>query len=178
MIHHSKRPTPVRLRYGAVLFFVLFVLVVVFVVFLIKTKHITITADGLDGTPIHCYLTDPQLTLKWRHSVEKQYWQEYYEQHGDRLHLTRTYMQAFGAGTPVAGDAIDAPAGYVGLGVDQWYDELNWAVSHNMRGEIELPTHTIAIYQYLADYTPVRIRIESHAPFGWWQMDKCQGEFQ
>lgn len=150
-----------------VLFFVLLGL------FLPTYRHIVISTTLADGTPFQCYTSSNYLLLKWRHSVEKQYWQEYYEQHGNQLHLTRTYMQAFGAGTPAIGNSIPAPDGYVGLSSDVLLDEINWMVSSNMQGEIFASKLHLPIYQTVNDYTLVHIQIQQASWVTWLWMDKC-----
>ncbi|OOR92841.1 hypothetical protein B0181_01475 [Moraxella caviae] len=105
----------------------------------------------------HCRLAH-DFSLKWRHSVEKQLWQENYTQQGDKLLLTSTYIQSFGAGTPSTGTPISAPQGYTGQRVDLALDVLNWVVSDNMAGEIISADGRFAIAKKLPDYTEVQIK--------------------
>lgn len=141
---------------------------------ILPVRHIVVASDGAD---LACVWQQDRFILKWRHSVEKQLWQEQYEAQGDRLKLTATYLQAFGAGTPSQGKAIAAPTGFVGLTSDVSFGELNWIVSRNMQGEIlsvdaaDLPP--FSVYQKVDDYTTIKIKISKKPRLAWFFMEKC-----
>ncbi|MBV7388865.1 DUF1850 domain-containing protein [Pasteurellaceae bacterium TAE3-ERU1] len=118
----------------------------------------------LDGETLHCLLKGDEFRLRWRHSVEHQWWIEHYRAQGEVLTLTATWMQTFGAGTPSKGEVIDAPPGFVGFKREINMPELNWAVSANMQGTLEINGKTLALYQRLPQYSTLRIRARSH-PF-------------
>lgn len=119
-------------------------------------------------------------SLKWRHSVEKQYWQEVYQVKFSQLILTKTYLQTFGAGTPSTGTPTPAPQGYLGEMVNMPMNELNWLVSNNMQGEILMGdaltgTHdTLPIYQLVSDHSEVIIKPMQLTLWQNWHFSSCQ----
>lgn len=133
-----------------------------------QQQHIVIKSQNID-----CRWQSDSFILKWRHSVEKQYWQEYYQQQGDQLHLYQTFMQSFGAGVPSAGKSIPAPKGYVGLSSDVLLPQLNWVVSRNMQGQIIDTDKAFAIYQKVPNYTEVQIAIEKKPRWFWLCKETC-----
>lgn len=130
--------------------------------------HIVITTHHQQ-----CYLDESSFKLKWRHSVEHQDWQEVYQQHGNDLILTQSFIQTFGAGVPTQGQIIEAPQGYIGLSSHVQFKELNWAVSRNMRGEIWLDNWVLPIYQYVDDYSTIHIQVKSLPKIFWLIKDRC-----
>ncbi len=114
-----------------------------------------------------CVWGERDFTLKWRHSVEKQFWQEYYQMQDDQLHLTKTFMQTFGAGTPSTGQVIPAPEGYVGLSSNVLLPKIHWVVSSNMQGQIIGRQDIFSVYEHVPDYSEVQIAVETH-PKGFW----------
>lgn len=116
---------------------------------------------------VDCVWNEPDFTLKWRHSVEKQFWQEYYQIQGNQLHLSKTFMQTFGAGTPSTGKAISAPEGYVGLSSNILLPKIHWVVSSNMQGQIIGSQGVFSIYEHVPDYSEVQIVVETR-PIGYW----------
>lgn len=162
-------------RRWTLLGFVLFL----FGVVLLPSRHIVIAMTANDNHPFVCRWQDEIFVLQWRHSVEKQLWQEKYEQTGDKLTLTTTYLQAFGAGTPSTGRIIDAPDGYVGLQSNLVFDELNWMVSRNMQGVIyspNAPDERFLIYKQVSDYTPVHINVQKKPWVLWFFVEKCHDD--
>lgn len=109
------------------------------------------------GTHTNCILPN-HFILKWKHSVEKQYWQEVYELKDDTLLLTKTYTQTFGAGVPSMGQPTDAPIGYVGQLINQPLPRLDWVVSANMQGEILAGNQVLSIYKTVPNHSEVQIR--------------------
>lgn len=116
--------------------------------------RIEIRADN-----IVCLWPRDEVILKWRHSVEKQDWQEAWRRDGDRLHLTAVYVQTFGAGVPVEGKSVPAPPGYVGMAADRHQEVLEWVVSRNMQGALISDGLMWPVSQAVPDYTPVRIAV-------------------
>lgn len=121
-------------------------------------------------------------SLKWRHSVEKQLWQEVYELNYPKIVLNKTYLQTFGAGTPTSGKSTPAPQGYLGQTVNQSFDELNWLVSINMQGEIILgdalyPSQALMIYQKIPNQSTVNIRPAKLTAWQYLQTPSCQSQF-
>lgn len=110
------------------------------------------TSDGKFG----CQLPS-SFILKWRHSVERQYWQEVYVLDGSHLMLTQTYIQSFGAGVPTSGKPIAAPNGYVGQSVNILMPKIDWMVSRVMQGEILANDKRFAINHFVENYTSVHI---------------------
>ncbi|QIW16817.1 hypothetical protein A4G20_01020 [Pasteurellaceae bacterium RH1A] len=106
-----------------------------------------------------CYVRADQFALRWQHSVEKQLWYEHYRLQDGQLLLYQTWLQTFGAGTPVQGQVLtDAPKGFVGYAQAVKLPSLNWAVSRNMQGSLLVNQHTLLLYQSLPDYSQVQIR--------------------
>lgn len=126
-----------------------------------------------NGEESICVWQDEQLILKWRHSVEKQYWQEVYHIHRHQLHLLHTYIQAFGAGTPVTGERIAAPAGYIGLKSNVYLKELEWMVSRNMEGVMISKQGEWHIYQLVPDYTSIHISVKKMPQIMWLWKEGC-----
>lgn len=130
-----------RLRYlgGALLFFF-------GLLFLFRPTTQLIVSTSYDKTVIDefsplCVWTKPHFALSWRHSVEKQIWQEFYRQTPKaELFLSHTYVQSFGAGVPSDGVLMEAPEGYMGQKVALSLPALSWVVSENMQGVIFYPT--------------------------------------
>ncbi|MFA9485741.1 MULTISPECIES: DUF1850 domain-containing protein [unclassified Moraxella] len=136
-------------------------MVVMVVLFVLMTTVPINTVAMLHVKDISCRLPNV-FSLKWRHSVERQYWQEVYQLHYPNIALNKTYLQTFGAGTPSLGSTVDAPDGYVGQAVHLTLKELNWLVSANMQGEIILgdgidDAQTWAVYQLIEQPSEVRI---------------------
>lgn len=131
------------------------------------------------GDNITCKLPST-FSLKWQHSVEKQYWQEVYQLDFPKLILTKAYLQTFGAGTPSTGKPTLAPKGYLGERLDIPVETLNWLVSTNMQGEIllgdaiqstpnVLPIHQIVSNQSTVVIKPIRLTVWQSV-----QIDSCQ----
>lgn len=133
----------------------------------------------VDAPPIHCQLPNT-FSLKWRHSVEKQYWQEVYQLDYPNLILTKTYLQTFGAGTPNLGKPVRAPKGYLGQIVNQHLGELNWLVSHNIQAKIAmgdtLDAHPVMmpIHQMVADHSVVNIHPMRLTAWQYIRLPTCQ----
>lgn len=132
--------------------------------------------------PSHIVISSPQWScvwkadsflLKWRHSVEKQYWQEHYQKHEQKLRLTHIYVQSFGAGVPTLGEVIPAPQGYVGFKSDVLMPELNWVVSRNMQGEILTKHSKFPINQLVDDYSTINIKIVKQPYIKWLWIEQC-----
>lgn len=104
-----------------------------------------------------CYLPAERFMLQWRHSVEHQLWREYYRSDGQSLHLERTEMQTFGAGTPAGGQTVTTEKGFVGFKSSVRLPELNWVVSRNMQGEIRTLQSAWPLYAQVPDYSTIRI---------------------
>lgn len=118
-------------------------------------------------------------SLKWRHSVERQYWQEVYQLHHPNITLKKTYLQTFGAGTPSTGSAIIAPDGYVGQVVDMDFLELNWFISPNMQGEIVLgdaidDAPVWSVYRLIDKPSPLHIHPQRLTLWQHQLIPKCQ----
>ena len=120
-----------------------------------------------------CYLEDTQFTLRWRHSVELQDWQEHYHLSSGRLFLNASYMQTFGAGTPSSGEAIQAPEGYIGLRSDVVLPSLHWIVSRNMQGKLITKNGIWKIYQIVPNYTEIEIKPSQAARIFFWLGNNC-----
>lgn len=104
-----------------------------------------------------CRLPSSHFTLQWKHSVEKQLWQEHYFQQGNVLILDKVFQQTFGAGSPMDGMDIPAPAGFVGLKKHITLSEINWIVSSNMQGILFSDTFILPIFQFVPDYSEIKI---------------------
>ncbi|MDG6894160.1 hypothetical protein A6A20_00595 [Volucribacter amazonae] len=106
-----------------------------------------------------CYLYATEFQLVWRHSVEKQWWIEYYRQQDQQLLLYQTLLQTFGAGTPATGKIIEKiPRGFVGYQQQLMLPELNWVVSPNMQGSLQTNNGTVPLAQMLPAYSVVNIK--------------------
>ncbi|HBO37649.1 MAG TPA: DUF1850 domain-containing protein [Pasteurellaceae bacterium] len=105
-----------------------------------------------------CYLWQSEFELKWRHSVEHQLWRESYRHTGDRLLLYKTRLQTFGAGTPFLTDKeVETEEGYIGYQQEIYLNEINWAVSRNMEGELLSADGQIPFYAKVPDYSVISI---------------------
>ncbi|WP_114800587.1 DUF1850 domain-containing protein [Moraxella canis] len=148
---------------------ILLVLATLLIIYLNKSEQ----AIRIQGGDIDCQWSEPDFTLKWRHSVEKQYWQEYYHMDGTQLRLTKTFIQTFGAGTPSVGAVIPAPEGYIGLSSDVLLLKIHWVVSRNMQGTILGQHGSLPIYERVADYTEIQISSEEHPKWFWLIKESC-----
>lgn len=126
------------------------------------------------GGKVQCVWQESTFILKWRHSVEKQFWQEVYQQDGNQLRLTQTFMQTFGAGVPATGENIPAPKGYVGLASNVMLPKLHWVVSRNMQGQMIGKDKILSIYERVPDYTEIEIKVENYPKIIWLFKEKCQ----
>ncbi|SUA54665.1 hypothetical protein RP300_01780 [Oligella urethralis] len=115
-----------------------------------------------------CYLNESEFSLRWRHSVELQDWQEHYYLSSGQLLLDASYLQTFGAGTPSDGETIVAPEGFVGLRSQVILPALHWIVSAYMQGRIISPQGSWEIYRLVPDYTEITIEPKkTFRPFFW-----------
>lgn len=108
----------------------------------------------------YCYLHSDHFRLKWKHSVEQQYWLEDYQLKEGKIHLYQTFFQTFGAGSPSSLPPITAPAGYIGYKQNQVFEHLNWVVSSNVESTIQTTKGDFLIYQLLPDYSQVHISVQ------------------
>ena len=104
-----------------------------------------------------CRLPSKEFTLQWRHSVEKQLWQEHYIQQGNSLILDKIFQQTFGAGSPASGEYIPAPKGFVGYRAHIVMPQLHWVVSSNMQGVLFTDNSIIPVFKLVPDYTEIKI---------------------
>lgn len=139
----------IKLKYGKIL--------ICLVLFLSVIACIPVTHLRIITPTYSCWLDQDQFSLRWRHSVEHQFWQEHYRRIDKVLLLDRTYLQTFGAGTPSQGKFIDSPKGYIGYQTQIKLKQLNWIVSHNMQGILMTKKGIIPLYQQLPDYSQVQI---------------------
>lgn len=169
----TKRQAPLlnkRLFYLAVAM----MSVVVAVIYLSKQTAVVMSAPD-----VHCRLPSV-FRLMWRHSIEKQHWQEVYQLDGQVLVLSKTYVQTFGAGVPTSGQPVLAPTGYVGQSVWQVMPQINWLISRNMQGQIifddSLPSHSTPwrLYERLPDYVEVQIKAVPLNAWQRWRIPSCQ----
>ncbi|AWY20912.1 DUF1850 domain-containing protein [Moraxella bovis] len=141
-------------------------------IFTPTNNAVILTADTHHHTLARCRLPDGFI-LKWRHSVEKQYWQEVYELDKDILVLTKTYIQTFGAGVPSTGKTISAPEGYVGQLINQSTPQISWIVSTNMQGEILSDTQTLSLYKIVPEYSQIHISPEQVNFWQFYHIPSC-----
>ena len=120
-----------------------------------------------------CAVADETFTLHWRHSVEKQDWQEVYRVQDGRLHLLYVYVQTFGAGVPASGQPVEAPPGYVGMTSDVVLRELHWVVSRRMRGDVVFAAARLPVHTLLPDDSVVHIVPVSYARWQWFLEKDC-----
>lgn len=118
----------------------------------------------------NCYLDRDKFELKWLHSVEKQWWVESYQAGSDKLLLTDTYLQTFGAGTPSTEKALKNThpeyQDYVRYQINTTLPYLDWMVSANIQAHLIIPNEgrapttqglSLPIYQWVDDYTNIHI---------------------
>lgn len=120
-----------------------------------------------------CFFTQPQFSLSWHHSVEKQPWLERYERRQFDFLLLDTQFKAFGAGTPDQGQLLPAPVGYIRFAVQQPLSQISWIVSRNVQSTLWLDTKPLPLYQWSADYDAANFQVQ-HWP--WWKTvlkDSC-----
>lgn len=127
-----------------------------------------------------CKWATDSFVLQWRHSVEKQLWQEHYQKDKQSLLLTHGYVQSFGAGVPTTGATIPAPDGFVGMKHDLMMPKISWVVSSRMQGTMIEPTlqHHVEIYRHVDDYAVINIQVERQPAIWWWQIDACKNIFK
>ncbi|WP_084349571.1 DUF1850 domain-containing protein [Moraxella oblonga] len=126
-----------------------------------------------------CKWATDSFVLQWRHSVEKQLWQEYYQKDKHSLLLTHSYVQSFGAGVPTTNTIIPAPDGFVGMKHDLVIPKLSWVVSARMQGTVIEPVsqQRLEVYRHVDDYTVVNIQVERQPAIWWWQINACENMF-
>ncbi len=173
MINNRKTTGYRKQILGSLLFLLLGIILFIA---LTPTTHILIQSTQNNRKPLTCVWNEDEFSLKWRHSVEKQYWQEDYQRQEQHLLLTHSYMQTFGAGTPSVGQPINAPDGYVGLASHLAFDELNWVVSSVMQGVILSNNHYLPIYQLVPEHTVVHISPITHPYIKWLFMESCNND--
>lgn len=153
----------------------------------------TIVAD-FDGSPTTVCRLPTTFSLSWRHSVEKQYWQEVYTLDGNALVLSKTYVETFGAGVPVDGKPTPAPKGYVGQMVNRPISELNLMISNTMNAKLFatdllhahttitpatantsliLDTLVLPIHQPVGDYSELTISVAQLTAWQRQQLPMC-----
>jgi len=121
-----------------------------------------------------CYFTDPEFQLRWIHSVEKQGWEEWYQNKSNYLLLTKTYFKAFGAGTPSTEEVeTQSRPGFVGYKINRKFTQLNWVVSRLTKGELHYAEHNLLIYQWVPDYSEVIIAPKSYSVIDILKKDDC-----
>ncbi|WP_051919465.1 DUF1850 domain-containing protein [Basilea psittacipulmonis] len=120
-----------------------------------------------------CVIPSDHFALRWRHSVEKQMWEEHYVLKHGRIQLDKTFFQSYGAGTPYAEKVIHAPKGYVAYQIDRSFDEMNWVVSRNMEGAILWMDTTWKISDTVPDYTEIKIKPMKTAYYQSIFMENC-----
>lgn len=124
-----------------------------------------------------CYLKSTQFDLKWRHSVEKQWWIESYQIQDNQLLLTDTYLQTFGAGTPsteaLSQDTKPKYPGYVHYQIDTTLPYLNWMISSNIEATIINQGRELAIYKWVSDYTNIHIVPKYIPAWQLWFKEPC-----
>lgn len=121
----------------------------------------------------HCFFTQPQFSLSWQHSVEKQPWLERYTRRKHDFLLLDTQFKAFGAGTPDQGQLLPAPAGYVRIAVQQPIAQISWVVSNNVQSTLWLDSHPISLYTWSTDYDAAEFQVQK---WPWWKTllkDQC-----
>lgn len=124
------------------------------VVGFLPISHIAISSGDFD-----CVNRSKIFSLRWRHSVEKQLWYEYYRYQDQQFELFESWLQTFGAGTPSQAEhVISTPKGYIGYKHTLKFKELHWAVSPNMEGEIHLGNQVVPIAKMLPAYSIVNIK--------------------
>ncbi|UNU73808.1 DUF1850 domain-containing protein [Moraxella nasovis] len=130
--------------------------------FLLKIPLSSTVLLSAADAQIQCQLPK-KFSLKWRHSVEKQFWREFYQVQNDQLFLYLSHVQTFGAGVPNDPLVVEAPAGYIGQRIDRILPKINWVVSRNMQGVVlfdhEQTTKQLSIYQIVPDYSVIQIAI-------------------
>lgn len=131
-------------------------------------RYIVITTDDWV-----CRWTADSFVLQWRHSVEKQLWQDYYQQQKDHFVLTHSFVQSFGAGVPSQGIPIKAPKGFVGLSHNLVVPIIDWVVSSRMQGVVIEPSSKFQfdIYKHLSDYSSVKIQSRTKSWLVWFWQD-------
>ncbi|MCA0971385.1 DUF1850 domain-containing protein [Halobacillus litoralis] len=101
----------------------IFVVVLVIGVIAGVTMRTTVFVISSGGQVDHRYLykEDERFSVRWRHSVEKQEWEEMFRLKDETIQLTGTRFQTFGAGVPNdTGDRTFIKDGWVYMtGIDQ-----------------------------------------------------------
>lgn len=139
-----------------VFFMVVALMVMAGMSMLLAAGKMSVTEVSVAGQ--QCYFTDKNFTLRWMHSVEKQWWEENYQRRDADFLLTTTYFQAFGAGTPSTEKVAPvSKPGYVGYQIDEPIPVLHWIVSRLTKGEILYGEHKLRIHEWAEDYSEVTI---------------------
>lgn len=129
--------------------------ILLFIVLLFPTEVIVLSSGNQS-----CRLRDKPFSLRWRHSVEKQWWQEDYEIEQGEFLLTTTELETFGAGTPssLPLTAKQQP-GSVSMLVNRRLKELYWVVSPNTYGSLTSENAILPLYKTLPAYSEVHIHL-------------------
>lgn len=140
-----------------------------FFVFLWRQEVTEVSTEGRV-----CYFSEPNFQLRWMHSVEKQWWEEWYQNKSTHLLLTKTYFKAFGAGTPSTEEVeIQSRPGFIGYRINRDFTQLNWVVSRLTKGELHYGGHKLLIYQWVPDYSEVIIAPKSYSVIDILEKDHC-----
>lgn len=120
----------------------------------------TIQVDFAGG---RFYVTSTSFEIGWIHSVEKEPWFETYERNGRTLTLTTTKFKTFGAGVPSSDEVIEADDGFIHMTIQERLEEINLAVSRNVRTTLYTKNNEIPLYELVDDYDSVVIHVENVA---------------
>ncbi|WP_281974620.1 DUF1850 domain-containing protein [Halobacillus litoralis] len=87
---------------------------------IVKVPALTITSEGT-VQKFHLYEEDVEFKIRWKHSVEKEEWEEMFVLQDGMIELTGTRFKTFGAGVPSdTGDRTYIKDGWVYMtGIDQ-----------------------------------------------------------
>lgn len=122
---------------------------------------------------LQCVISTPQLSLIWRHSVEKNLWQENYQVRQQQLYLDSTIIQGFGAGIPSDLPIQQQDQHSIHLQVQRFLPELNWVVSRHMQGQIQVADQIWPIAEQVSDYQIIHIRPRRFMRWQAWQQGEC-----
>ena len=122
---------------------------------------------------LQCVIQTPQLSLIWRHSVEKNLWQENYQVRQQQLYLDSTIIQGFGAGVPSDLPIQQQDQHRIHLQVQRTLPELNWVVSRHMQGQIKVADQIWPIAEQVSDYQIIHIRPRRFMRWQAWQQGEC-----
>lgn len=98
--------------------------------------------------------------IQWIHSVERERWDEFYNRRGNKLVLTKTILNTFGAGTPSEGKIIESDDHRVHMEVDRTMENIHLIISENVETTIVIDDKVIPLYEHFDHFSEMKIFVD------------------